>query len=1078
MCMAKSRNSPGATADDFDNHWLAAIVASSEDAIISKDLAGLIRTWNDGATRLFGYEAEEMMGRPVTLLIPAERQMEEAEIIGQVQRDERVQHYETVRRHKDGSMVDVSLTVSPIKDASGRIIGASKIARDISSRKQAEQAARASEERFRLLASHAPVGIFLSDRTGGCVFVNEHWCQMAGLTLAQAQGNGWAEALHPADRARVLAGWRAAVAAGQPSTSEFRFRRPDGSIVWIHGDAFQINDGGTQSYLGSCLDITGRKQAELPAAFLHDLSDKLGGLGTPRRIMEVTQAALGEYLDADRCFFFELTPDGTGGHVSRDWHRADLPDLAGSHRLADYGAPEFRALLARHRQQIPDLSTHPATAERHADHAALQVRSAATAAYHQEGRWLFTLAVTNRQLRTWSPEEMEVIENVVARIGPMIERARATEALRENERTYRAIGESIDYGIWVCDADGRNTYASDSFLKLVGITQEQCSNLGWTDLLHPDEIAGTTAAWQECARTGNFWEREHRFKGVDGRWHPILARGVPIRDDAGRIQRWVGINLDISGMKRIEWAIRQSESQLRLVTDHAPVFLAHCDRQHRFKFVNLPYARRYNLTREQVVGRHISELVGPAAYVTFKQHMDTALAGQRTEFEQEILYATLGLRWVHVIYEPEWNADGEVVGLLAVVVDISERKKVEWELERARDEALAASRAKDDFLAALSHELRTPLSPVLLMASDAASNPALPPDIREDFETIRANISLEARLIDDLLDLTHIARGKIQLEKHPVDIHAVLHDAVGNIRTEFAGKRLELELAATAHSPQIQGDAVRLQQVLWNLLRNAAKFTADDGHIGVSTQLPVGRNQLVVEISDNGIGLTADELAHVFEPFAQGEHATQPGPHRFGGLGLGLAIARNLVEMHAGRIYARSPGRDCGATFVVELPLAPVVREAPPKAPAAGDTPAGEISAVAVRRRVLLVEDHTATRVTVQKLLSRRGLDVEAADSVEAALTIATQQPFDFLVSDVGLPDGNGYQLIADLRKLHPRLQGIAMSGYGMEEDLQRSRTAGFSAHLVKPVTITALEQALAQLPQPSSCPPMASSSP
>ena len=1201
-----------------DSQWLAAIVASSDDAIISKDLSSIIRSWNAGATRLFGYTSAEVIGRPVTLLIPEGRKDEEIGILDQIRAGRRIEHYETVRQRKDGSLIDVSLTVSPIKDADGHVIGASKIARDISDRKRAEQAARQSEERFRMLASHAPVGIFLSDERGGCMFVNDEWTRMSGLSLEHAQGEGWVQAVHPDDRQRVLTGWHDAVASGTASTTEFRFLRPDGSIVWVHGSAVLIEDGPSRSYLGSCVNITVRKQGELQAEFLESLRDKLEGQADPDEIMDLTQAALAGYLGADRCYFFEMIQSENLAIVRHDWHRKGLPPTAGRHRLSDFGSPEFLDLLARPRSAIADVMSHPVTRGATAGYVALSMRALATSTLSRGGRRLLSLAVSTSRPREWSEADLNVIENVTARVWPAIERARAAQALRESDRLYRAIGESIDYGIWVCDAAGRNIYASESFLKLLGVTQDQCSDLGWADLLHPDDVEATKAAWLECAREGKFWERKHRFKGADGNWHPVLARGVPVRDEAGRIQRWVGINLDISEIqqahdvartrmealeklnaeqrraetllresearwrqlaeamphmvwscrpdgtcdylspqwlrytgapevdqlgdgwlefvhvddrdrvirdwrvatetrtvldnefrirgadgkyrwfktravpivdrkggivkwygsntdidefRRIEQTISQNERQLRLVTDHAPIFLTHCDREHRFKFVNRTYAERYGRTVADIIGRHVSELTGAAAYATFSKHMDECLTGRRVEFEQEIPYEALGRRWVHVIYEPELSAEGEVTGLVGVIVDITARKQVEFELERARDDALAASHAKDDFFAALSHELRTPLSPVLLMASDAANNPALPREIREDFETIRVNISLEARLIDDLLDLTRIARGKMPLEKQPVDVHAVLRDALANLRAEFAGKRLEVELADAVRPPIVMGDPVRLQQVLWNLLKNAAKFTAEQGHIRVRTRLPANRDLLTIEITDDGIGLTKEELAHVFQPFAQGEHASsQSGPHRFGGLGLGLAISRNLVEMHQGRLQAQSPGRDHGATFMIELPLAPHSGAASPRAPATG-TESAQSTPKLPSSRVLLIEDHASTRAAVQKLLSRRGMEVIVAASVGEALTVAAKETFDFVVSDVGLPDGDGYQLFTELRRLRPTVHGIAMSGYGMEEDLKRSRAAGFSAHLVKPVSIAALEKALAQLPRPGTPP-------
>jgi signal transduction histidine kinase len=382
------------------------------------------------------------------------------------------------------------------------------------------------------------------------------------------------------------------------------------------------------------------------------------------------------------------------------------------------------------------------------------------------------------------------------------------------------------------------------------------------------------------------------------------------------------------------------------------------------------------------------------------------------------------------------------------------------EVEQARDEAIAASRAKDDFLAALSHELRTPLNPVLLLASDAATRTDLPEPIRADFDLIRKNIELEARLIDDLLDLTRITRGKLSLDRRLVDPQLALQDALETVRADARAKQINLSYNPDPGRQLVRGDLTRLQQIFWNILKNAVKFTPEGGSIAVVVRADPAAGRLLVTVEDNGMGLTAEELPRIFRIFSQGEHAEDGGPHRFGGLGLGLAISRTLAELHDGTIRATSGGRDRGATFVFDLPLA---EEVPPPAALPAPRAAGPAQAAAPRARcILLVEDHAPTRTVLAQMLTARGYRVLCAGSVaEARACAARDQTIEVLISDIGLPDGNGYDLMAELSAAQP-LKGIALTGYGMEHDLADSRRAGFSAHLTKPVRIQLIAEALA----------------
>lgn len=555
-----------------------------------------------------------------------------------------------------------------------------------------------------------------------------------------------------------------------------------------------------------------------------------------------------------------------------------------------------------------------------------------------------------------------------------------------------------------------------------------------------------------------------------------LAREIAQRQAAEESLRRVNYDLEARVQQRTNEltaanaALREGESQLRLVADHASVYLAHVDQKHRFRFVNRAYATRFGLSPDEIIGEDMARIMGPTAYTACRRHLDQALTGERVEFEIEIADDQRGSHWLHIVYEPERSAEGDVSGVVAVLVDITARKRAEIEMIRARDEAMAASRAKDDFLAALSHELRTPLNPVLLVASAAASDDTLPTEVREDFSCIARNALLEARLIDDLLDLTRITRGKVRLELKPVDVHAVLRDAIAAIQYELQEKQIEFQVAWGLEDAHALADDARLQQVFWNVLKNAVKFTPARGRVTVTTALQAEKDDLTVMITDNGIGMMPEELARVFQPFTQGDHAAG-GAHRYGGLGLGLAISQLLMELHGGSVQALSQGRDQGSTFIIRIPRATdALREAgkataAAKAEAAPLPPSGA-AARSLLHPILLVEDHEPTRAVLAHLLGQRHYQTVATDTLAGARRLAASQRFSFVISDLGLPDGTGYELMEELRARYG-LQGIALSGYGMEQDVARSRASGFIGHLTKPVTFAMIQKMIDELYAP-----------
>jgi PAS domain S-box-containing protein len=516
-------------------------------------------------------------------------------------------------------------------------------------------------------------------------------------------------------------------------------------------------------------------------------------------------------------------------------------------------------------------------------------------------------------------------------------------------------------------------------------------------------------------------------------------------------------------------ALRASEERLSAVFQQAGTGIAQTDLSGRFIMVNDRYCEIVGRTREVLLQLRMQDIIHPAdighhLFLTENSARDASSFVIETRYDRP----SGGFVWVRNSVAFICNSQRVVVSAIAVTEDITASKRTEKELERARDEALAASRAKDDFLAALSHELRTPLNPVLLLASEAAEDVSLPPGVRADFATIRKNVELEARLIDDLLDLTRITRGKLLLDMQPQDIHTILRDSLATVQAELDRKSIVPRLDFAATNSLVSGDAVRLQQIFWNVLKNAVKFTPEKGAITVETRVGTDTGALTIEISDTGIGMLPSELERIFDAFSQGDHAGGGGSHRFGGVGLGLAISRMLAELHHGSIRASSMGRGCGAKFSIELPLIHTDSRSPLPLPGAGPSAPQIVLNTAqttktVRGRILLIEDHAPTRLTLQQLLLRRSYEVVAAGSVTEARDLMTREHVDFVISDIGLPDGNAYDLMAELRG-RLGLTGIALTGYGMESDIARSHAAGFVIHLTKPLRVQSLDEALAKL--------------
>jgi PAS domain S-box-containing protein len=499
---------------------------------------------------------------------------------------------------------------------------------------------------------------------------------------------------------------------------------------------------------------------------------------------------------------------------------------------------------------------------------------------------------------------------------------------------------------------------------------------------------------------------------------------------------------------------RRAERELHLIADSVPVPLTYIDAEQRYQFVNKAYEATSGVPAEQALGRHVREVLGEAVYESIRPHMERALAGERVEYQAEVPYAT-GLRWVRPTYVPDVEG-GQIRGYFAAIPDITEHK-------RAEELLLEADRRKDEFLATLAHELRNPLAPIRTSLEVFGLSANLSPADQRLRQVIERQVNHLVRLVDDLLDVSRISRGKIELRKQPVELAAIIECAVEASRPLFEAAGHKLIVNLPSQRLVLLADAVRLSQVIGNLLNNAAKYTDAGGQVWLSAQRQ--DDSVVISVHDTGVGISTEMLPRVFDMFTQ----LQPVAGRCQeGLGIGLTLVKRLTEMHGGVVEAYSAGAGKGSEFIVRIPLAQTTH-AIVTTPRQGD----QVNATpGWPDRVLVVDDNRDAADSLAVLLKSLGIKVQVAyDGSQALLSLRDLRP-NVVLLDIGMPGMDGYEVArrireqADLR--HIGL--IALTGWGQEEDRRRSAASGFNHHLLKPVDFQILCSLLASLAVEEHC--------
>jgi PAS domain S-box-containing protein len=649
-------------------------------------------------------------------------------------------------------------------------------------------------------------------------------------------------------------------------------------------------------------------------------------------------------------------------------------------------------------------------------------------------------------------------------------RRRAEGAVRRSERQLRQAVIEAPIPMIMHTEDGQIIQVSSAWTELSGYAPSDIPDFQtWLTKAHAQDAAHVDRSIRQlfdAAEGAGFRDREFivSTKSGEKRIWSFSSSSPGVLEDGRRYM--VTMARDVTLRRRAEAALAQSEHRYRsLVSATAQVVWTTSANGDIVD--ELPTWQEFTgQTYEQYKGQAWLNAVHPEDRQRVSESWRRALRSNSVFEEEFRVRAAADGSWREMLSRgvPVLDVTGRVREWVGTLRDVTERRQAVEQLRRAKDAAEAANHAKDQFLAALSHELRTPLTPVLLSAAALGEDDSLPPSVREDLAIIRRNVDLEARLIDDLLDLTRVARGKLQLDLRPVDVSVCLEAAIDVCCDDARSKGISInvKLPGTPEHLYVRADAARLQQVLWNLLKNAVKFTPVGGTISVvcdTSHTDVVR----LDVIDTGIGIAPDALPKIFDAFEQGNTSISK---QFGGLGLGLAISKALVDMHGGKLSATSEGVGKGATFTVELPTIPVPQDmhteivVPARRDRSDAWRARRLPAVASKPlSILLVEDHDATSRVLSMLLRRLNHRVTTAADLASARQCAQQQQFDLLISDIGLPDGSGLDLMRELReKYKDQLKGICLSGYGMDQDVIQSRAAGFAFHLTKPVDFPKLK--------------------
>ena len=1028
---------------------------------------GIILWANQAELSLLGYAREEYLGRNI-----AEFHADESvavSMIEQLSNHETLHNFEVQLRCKDGSCRDV-LVSSNVRWENGTFIHTRCFTRDITDRKKIEAELHTRTTQLQLVNDHVTTLIAHCDLEGRYQFVNQAYANQFGLKHEQIIGKTIPEVVGTEAYSEFKPYFDAAL-SGQRVEFEAEIPHQGRGKQYVHTVYIPRFDsyGVVCEIFATINDITKRKLEETNQKLLLEIGERIRRTDNIDELLADVSTLVGNHSEAARCFFSEFDLAQELVTVRRDFYRPDLPSIAGIQPLKSLSPATVKELKAGQIVMNANTKTDPRTAAHYESfYHPRKLESYVGVPLLRDGNLTATMFINHSSPQEWSRDQISLLETIAERTWLAVEKLRSENALREAEEKFRTMADNISQFAWMADASGYIFWYNHRWYDYTGTTLEEMQGWGWQKVHHPDHVDQVVKKIQHAWDTGEEWEDTFPLRSKTGEYRWFLSRALPIRDAAGNVVRWFGTNTDITERRQSEEVLARQARLIEL--SYEPILV--WDIEHGIVEWNAGAAQLYGFVKEEAIGRTSHELLQTAH--PFPSNELIKILKNQGEWVGELHHKTKGGNEVTVESRHQLiEIDGRQV-VLETNHDITERLQVKAQLElaylkqtAARAEAEDANRAKDEFLAVVSHELRTPLNSMLGWAKILKGGKYTPATLDHAIEVIERSARSQQKLIEDLLDSARIISGKLRLEIQPVKMTSVVEATLETARPAAEAKGLKLEASCLSESDIITGDAERLQQVVWNLISNAVKFTPQGGRVSVRLERVDPYLQLTV--SDTGRGISREFMPYIFNRFHQADSSIT---RRQSGLGLGLSLVRHLVELHGGTVKAESPGEEQGATFIVTLPfravLTPVAETVPSRVPY-------DIRSILPSAldglHILVVDDELDTRELVKIILEQNGAQVTIAASVAEALGLLRRESrllFDAIVSDIGMPEENGYTLIRQVRTL-PATQGgqlpaIALTAFGRASDRIATLSAGFQMHVPKPVEAAELVMVIASL--------------